>query len=190
MLSGAAGEIDGRYPGWCQVVRACCHSLTVGATCDPGRLAYIRECSVAIVVVQGMSSVGQPAWPAFHGNAFPVAIAVLPGHGSVFEGETNIVGDEQIQVAIPVVVQEAAPCAPARLLVPQAGGFGYIGKGSVAIVAIKPVLSEAGDEDVFESVVVIVADANSGGPIPGTQAGFLGNVGDGSVGVVVVSEVA
>src|SRR5437660_6640134 len=136
-----------------------------------------------------MSASGQPARSAFHGNTFPVAIDVLPRHGSVFEREANVVGDEQIKMAVAVVVQKTTPGAPTRLIVPEAGGLGYISKRSVTIVAVKVILSEAGAEDILKPIVVVIADAYRRGPVHRSQSGFLRNIGEGAIPIVLVEVV-
>ena len=82
----------------------------------------------------------------------------------MLEGEVYVIGDEEVQVAIPIVIKETATGSPPRLIVPQPGCLGHIGKRSIPIVAIEAVLSEVGAEDVLESVVVVVADAYPGSP--------------------------
>src|SRR6266851_4733663 len=119
-----------------------------------------------------------------------VAINVLSRHGCVFKREANVVGDEQIKMAITVVVQKTAPGAPSRLIVPEAGSLGHIGKGSVPIVAVEVILSEAGAEDVFESVVVVIADAHRRGPVHRPQSRFVRNVGKRTVTIVLVEVVS
>jgi hypothetical protein len=41
---------------------------------------------------------------------------------------------------------------------------GYVGECAVAVVAIEPVLSEIGEEEIFEAIVVVVAHAHSHRP--------------------------
>src|SRR5712692_5767941 len=124
-----------------------------------------------------MPSRGQSPRTAFHRNTLPVAINVFSRHGCVFKREANVVGDEQIKMAIAVVVQKTAPGAPSRLIVPEAGRFGYIAKGSITVVAVKMILSEASAEDILESVVVVIADAHPRGPVHRPQSGFFGDIG-------------
>jgi hypothetical protein len=108
-----------------------------------------------------MQAGGQASWTTFHWYAFPVAIHILPGHRRVFERETHIVRYEQVEIAIPVVVQEAAACAPSWLVVPKSRTFRDVRKGSIPVVAIKMVLTVIRTEDVLVSVVVVIADANA-----------------------------
>jgi len=68
--------------------------------------------------------------------------------------------------------------------------LGYIRKRAVAPVVIKPILAVIGDEDVFESIVVVVTDADAIRPSGVKQAGFGGNVGEGAIAILVVKTVA
>src|SRR5258708_30739723 len=133
-----------------------------------------------------MSSRGQSSRPAFNGDALPVAIHVLAWHRRVFEGEAHVVRHEQIEMSIPVVVEETASRAPAWLRAPQTGGLGRVSKRSIAIIAIKALLPKIDAEDVFESVIVIVADANTGGPAYRLQSRFLGNIRKCSLAIALV----
>src|ERR1022692_2079002 len=93
-------------------------------------------------------------------------------------------------MAVTVVVKKAASGAPTGLLVPEASGFGHVGKRSVAIVAIKVVLSEVGTENVFVSVVVVVSDTDSGCPANRLETGFLSDVCKSAVALVFVEPIS
>ena len=77
----------------------------------------------------------------------------------------------------------------AQDLPPKPGLPGHIGKCAIAIVAVEPVLSEVGAEDVVEAVVVVVGDANSIGPACRLQAGLFGDVRESAVTVIFVQAV-
>jgi hypothetical protein len=70
----------------------------------------------------------------------------------VFEGEAHIVGNEQVEMAIAIAVEKTATCAPARLLIPQAGGFGHVCERAIAIVSVETVLAIVGAKNIFEAV--------------------------------------
>src|SRR5215467_10536836 len=104
--------------------------------------------------------------------------------------ESNVVGDEQIKVAIAIVVDERTARTPARRpFFPKTGLPGDIGKGTVAIIAVKAVLAEVGHEDVIESVVVIVGDAYATRPTRELQAGLFSDIGKCAVAIVLVKAV-
>src|ERR1700722_1961145 len=92
-------------------------------------------------------------------------------------------------MAIAVVVDETATRAPSHLIAPQTRCLGYIGEGAVAVVAIKTVLSKVRAEDIFESVVVVIADAYAGRPAHRFQTGLLGYVGEGAVPIIFVEPI-
>src|SRR5215831_1620932 len=50
----------------------------------------------------------------------------------------------------------------------------------------KDVLSPAGNEDVVEPVVVVIADGNPRGPDTTTQSGLRGDVAEGAVAIVAI----
>ena len=156
---------------------------------DSGLLSYIGEGSVAVVAIQRVPSHGQPARTAQDRQAFPVAVGVLAGNGSVFKGEADVIRCKQIEVSVAVVIDKGAARAPAWLIIPQAGFFGYIGECSIAIVAIQLVLSEVGAEKILKTIIVIVSDADAGCPANRLQAGLLSHVSEGAVALVFVEPV-
>src|SRR6202042_24401 len=119
-------------------------------------------------------------------NTFPVAIHVLAWHRRMFEGEAHVVRYEQIEVAIPVVVEETASCSPAGLLVPKTGSLSHVGKRSIPVVTIETILPKIRAEDVFESVVVVVAEAAPGGPPHCLQPRRFRHIGKSAVAAVLV----
>ena len=59
-----------------------------------------------------------------------------------------------------------------------------IGEGAVAVVVIQRVAIDAGDKDVFISVVVVIADGDADVVAGSGQAGFFGDVGEVALAVV------
>src|SRR5580704_924589 len=72
-----------------------------------------------------------------------------------------VVRDQQIEVPIVVVVDPAGgygPCRPIeRTWTAQAGLLRNVAEGSVSVVVVEKITVHAGDENVFMTVVVIVA---------------------------------
>src|ERR1700730_17869924 len=102
--SGVAGYVNIRTAVFVQVSRDDGHAVAFYRTRDACLLADVDECPIAPVAVWGMPAGRHPAGPAFHGHALPVAIYVLAGHWSMLEREANVIGDEEIEIAIAVVV--------------------------------------------------------------------------------------
>src|SRR5438067_2368471 len=124
---------------------------------------------------------GQTPWTTIHRNALPGTVEVRTWLWNFRNIEINVVGDEEIEVAIAVVVQKRAASPPSGVLVVQSGFFGDVSKGSVAVVPIKFVLTVVGAEQVLKSVIVIVPNAYGGRPSGGRQTGRFCYVGEGPV---------
>ena len=99
--------------------------------------------------------------------------------------EGHVVGDEQIEVAVAIVIEEAAARAPAVLDAGHARLLGDVRECAVAVVAVEHVSPEVGDEEIVEPIVVVVADATRLTPSGAGQAGFAGHVREGAIAIVV-----
>src|SRR5580704_10546558 len=106
-----------------------------------------------------MRSMHKSARSAFDGDAFPIAIDVVAGFGHALEIEIDIVGNEEIKMAVAVVIDEGCAGTPARFLAYQSRGLRHVGESAVAVVAIEFVLSPIRNEEILEAVVVVIADA-------------------------------
>ncbi len=73
---------------------------------------------------------------------------------------------------------------PSRL--PRPRGVGDVNERAFAGVAEQPVLADAGDENVGEAVVVVIADGHAHAVEFNIEAGARGYIGEGAVAVVVV----
>src|SRR5271155_372146 len=140
-----------------------------------------------------MSSRGQSARSALNRDTFPVTIYVLSRHGGILERKTHVIGNEEIEMPVPIVVKKTTARSPAwlfvPLIIPKSGSLGDIGKRSISVVAIQPVLPEVSTEDVLESVVVVVADAHAGRPSHGLQPSLLGDIRKSTIAIVLVKAV-
>ena len=68
------------------------------------------------------------------------------GHGRGLEVEVDVIGDEEIELAIAIVINEGATCTPSGSSARHSGSLAYIGKASVAVVVIENILAVVGDE--------------------------------------------
>ena len=160
----------------------------VGADGVPhaGFLADVGERAVAVVVIEEIFSAGEAGRSAGYDDAF-VGAGTFFGERSGFQVEVDVVGDEEIEMAVFVVVDPGAAGVPARFGagLEEAGAFGDVGEGAVAIVVIENVLAVVGDEEIVVAVVVVVADAAGLSPAGAdVEAGTFGDIGEGAVAII------
>ncbi len=139
-----------------------------------------------------MGGHGKATRTAVCGYAFEVTVGDLQRRlGSGREIDLNIVGNEQVEQAVAVVIDKRTARAEAIVAgLMQSGLVGDVGECAVAVIAVEPVLSVVGKEEIFEAVVVVVADANTLGPASVREAGFGSHIGECAVAVVVIEAVA
>ncbi len=87
-------------------------------------------------------------------------------------------------MAVAIVVDESAAGVPALAIARDAGFFADVSESAVAVVMIENIFSEVGNEEIVETVVIIVADARALSPAGMEQAGFGGNVGESAVAII------
>ena len=88
-------------------------------------------------------------------------------------------------MAVAVIIQKRAACAPANLLIVNPGFASDICEGPVAVVVKQNVVAPEAAEKIVPSIVVIVPYANAGLPSRPRQAGFFCDVGECSVAIVL-----
>ena len=132
-------------------------------------------------------SAGETGRSAGYDDAFVGAWAFF-GERRSFQVEVDVVGDEEIEMAVFVVVDPGAAGVPARFGagLEQAGAFGDVGEGAVAVVVIENILAVVGDEEIVIAIVVVVADAAGLSPTGAdVEAGTFGDIGEGAVAIVL-----
>jgi len=77
----------------------------------------------------------------------------------VVGGPANVIADEKIEEAVAVVIEPEGGGAEA-LLVEEAGFLRDVGEGAFAGVVEEAALADAGDENVGETVVVVIGDGD------------------------------
>src|SRR5215469_9201944 len=95
---------------------------------NPCMLSDVREGPVPVIPVQGVLARTQPARSTLHRNAFPPAVRVGARNASIFEGETHVIGDEQIEIPIAIVIDEGAAGPEPVGLAQKSSLPGYIRK--------------------------------------------------------------
>ncbi len=136
-------------------------------------------------MVETIAGALETARAAVHWYAAILAEGADAERRQVVHVDVDIVGDDEIEVAVIVVITESRARSPAAG-VGDASFRGDIGKRSIVVVVVERGVVEAGDVDVFPAIVVVVADGHAVSPAAEIEAGFRGNVGERSVVVVVV----
>ena len=127
-----------------------------GRVADTCRLGNVLESPAAQIVIQARPR----AFVGFR-RAIGFRGAVERAPEVVLGRPLHIVGDEQVHLAVAIVIQPRGAGAEIRILDP--GGFGDIGELAVAQVVKQAVALQRRDVHVFAAVIVIVRDAT---PMP------------------------
>ena len=97
----------------------------------------------------------------------------------------HVVADEQVQQAIAVVIEPQGGRAEGASAA-QSGGLGNVDERAAAVVLKEAVLPHAGDQDIGEAVVVVIADRHAHAVHLHLQPGVLGHVGERAVAIVAI----
>src|SRR5712664_1958839 len=158
---------------------------------NPGLLADLRECAVAVVVKKMIVLARKTAWAAHHRLASILAEAVLRRGGSgdrrIVQVELHVAGDVKVQLAVAVVVAERRARGPdglraadryARLLC-------KVCERAVMIVVIDTILAVIRDVQIRPAVIVEVAHGHAKPPSLIGYACLFGDVGKRAVVIVM-----
>src|SRR5262249_4181455 len=141
--------------------------------------------AVSAVVIQDVLPSGQARRSARDLDP-PVAAQARVGRGRRGEIEIDVVGDEQVEPAVTVVVEERASGAPPRARAGESGRARGILERAVAAIAIQAVLAEVADEEIVASVAVVVADTGALSPAARREAGAPGDVFERAIAPVAI----
>ena len=151
---------------------------------DAGLLRDILESSVPAIAVQEVGAAGQPLRTTRHRNIVEAAVRRFARKRYALRVEVHVVGDEQVQMAIAIVIEKTTTGSPPVPAARDAGLLGNIGESAVTVVVIEHVPAPVADKQVVEAVVVIVADTAALAPSGVSQAGLPGDIGEGAVAIV------
>ena len=146
----------------------------------------VGESAVAVVVEENIGIARETARAAHDWNAFPLTGGGFVGRGRLCGIKLDVIADEKVEMAVAIIVEECAACAPAHMLVIDAGLASDIGEGAVTVVVKKDVVSPETAEEIVPSVIVVVADADARLPAGAREAGLCGDIGKCSVAIVLV----
>ena len=131
---------------------------------DARRRRDVGERAVAVVAIQEVGVGRQPLRAAVDRQPLPGAVRALSRLGRRRQIEREIVGDEQIEVAVAIDVEQRTAGAP-----PIAGGIEArlrrdVLEASLAEVPVQHVAAEVGDEQIDAPVAVRIAGAHARRP--------------------------
>ena len=143
---------------------------------DAGRFRNIGKLT-AIVAQQRHALARQPAGPAGDGQTLPDTLVFRARLGRVGGVELEIVGEEQVEVAVPIIVEEGAARGPAPLRL-RGQHRGLVAKRAIALIVQQGIRPPIGNDEVQAAVVVIVPGAGALAKTGGRNLSLLGDVGE------------
>ncbi len=130
--------------------------------------------ALAVVPEEEVGGAGQAPGTALHRDPAVLAGFALAELGKVVEVDLHVAAHEEVEVAVLVVVGEAAARRPAAALYPRL--LGDVGERAVPVVAVEPVPAEGGDVEVRGAIPVHVGHAHPHPPARVRHPGGLGHV--------------
>ena len=149
-----------------------------------GLFADVGESAVAVVAVEQVLAALEARRPARDLDALVGAVRVFGQRRGLYI-EVDVVADEEIEVAVFVVVEKRAARVPAQAILQQASLLCHFGKSAVAVVAEERVLAVVADEQIVPAVVVVVAHAAGLAPAGAREAGLQCDIGECAVAIVL-----
>src|SRR5207248_6000375 len=107
---------------------------------DAGRLGDISESSIPVVVIENVFSAGQSRWTASNSQALVETRSGF-GHRRRRQIQIDVVGNEQVKIAVAIVIHKGATCSPTRGLSGDSGFVTDIRKRAVSIILIEHILT-------------------------------------------------
>lgn len=104
------------------------------------------------------------------------------------EFEVNVVGYDEVESAVTIVVEEGAPGTPFFSSPGDSGLFGYVFESPIPLIVEEMIFTVAGDIEVVVAIIVIVPDTCALAPAGESDCGASSDIGKSSV-VVVMEEV-
>ena len=110
--SAVARDKNIRPPVFIEVERRDAERIVAVGAIDVRLCRDVFKCSIAAIVVKNIFRSGQSARPAHHRNALPDARRTLSRCGSSRQIEVHIIRNDQIKMAIAIVVDERTSGSP------------------------------------------------------------------------------
>ena len=167
VVGSSGSQIDIEKTIVVQIAKICPH-WQVGMI-ESHRCGHIRETALSIVAVEARR------------NARMLLIPIV-GHNV---GQCAIVGsDKQVQIAVVVIVEEPRGETGAGRF-RYAELVGYVGKGTIRIVAVESIFSRVRNVEVQIAIVVVVAGGDAFGVAIVGDPGTEGDIGKRAIAIVL-----
>ena len=101
---------------------------------------------------------GRPRGPHMTGRPFHLQFSLPPG-AAFWQDRNHVAGDDEIELAIQIVVDERASCVPACLRRRESGGFGDVTERAIAFVVVENAVAVVGNEKVAAAIVIVIGGA-------------------------------
>src|SRR4051794_41180009 len=115
---------------------------------DAGFFGNIFKRAVAAIAIQQIRAAAEALRATWDWDLAITAIKGRSGLGRARRVEGHVVGDEQIEMAVAIVIQETAACAPAVFDARHACLLRNIREGAIAVVAVENISPEVSDEEI------------------------------------------
>src|SRR5262249_57116041 len=147
-------------------------------------LGNILKSSVSTIAKEKMALSNHSPGAALHGNALEMAKLSAAEFRKMIHIDMHVTGDEQIHVAVTVVVSPGCPGAEASHA--YSGLFRHVFKCAVALVVVKDIAAVAGYVEVQKAVVIKIRNCHAHTPAFARQPRFFGDIGELQVGILVI----
>src|SRR5437667_381954 len=141
---------------------------------DSSLFGDFLKSAVASIVIKKIGLADQTPRAALHEYTLVFAIFVAAKCRKVVHIYRSVARDEQVDVAISVIVAPRGSCAESTT--PQSSFLSNVFELAVAQTAIEHVAAVAGNEKIEFSIIVIISDSHAHAPAQSSQPGFFGSI--------------
>jgi len=120
----------------------------------------VFERTVAFVVIKNILRARQTAAGRTSRETFPYTGGPLAWRGRRRKIKIHIVGYDQVEPAVAIIVNKCAACSPAFPRAGDSSFLRYFGEDA-ALIMVEPVLAVVGDVQILPAIVVVISNADA-----------------------------
>ena len=182
------GHIEVRTSIVVEVAPNHAHAVIPIGIIHAGLFRDLSKGAVAVVVIESIACAFQSTRAALHLQVEKRTCGSIRQFLQIFQMAVHVVTDKQVNESVAIVIGKRRSRGPSAIA--YAGLFGNVGEGTVSVVAIQHVASQASDINIGPAIVVIIAHRSAHRPAGIAHAGFLRHIGEGSIMIVVIKSAA